>query len=213
VEALERGLVINLSGGYHHAKPDQGEGFCLFSDIALAIDAIRTSAPGREGGRIAYIDLDAHQGNGVCHHFLDDREVFVFDMYNATIYPWFDVRARERIDCDVPLPRGCDGSTYLGKLKERLPAFLDSVTSSRPVLLAVFNAGSDILAGDPLGGLGVSADEILERDRFVIAECGNRQIPVLMLPSGGYTRQSYQVIARTVLSLLPSCESGSGAIR
>jgi histone deacetylase 11 len=200
--ARERGIAFNLSGGYHHAKPDQGEGFCLYSDIALAIHSIRRVPPNNETSRVVYIDLDAHQGNGVCHHFLDDREVFIFDMYNGRAYPWYDLVAKQRIDCDLPLLPGCQGPEYLATLRERLPPFLDSASRSRPIALAIYNAGTDVFVEDELGGLALSADEILERDLFVIRECRSRRIPLLILPSGGYSRKSYQLIARTAATVL-----------
>jgi histone deacetylase 11 len=66
-EALRHGLSINLGGGFHHAKPDRAEGFCLFSDIALIVAHLRADGSIQPKSRIAYVGLDAHQGNGVCH--------------------------------------------------------------------------------------------------------------------------------------------------
>ncbi len=101
--ALETGLAVNLSGGYHHAKPSGGEGFCIFSDIALIVRQLRNERMLGPGDRIVYIDLDAHQGNGVCHEFSADDRVQIFDMYNRDIYPRGDSEARQRIDCNLPL--------------------------------------------------------------------------------------------------------------
>jgi histone deacetylase 11 len=200
--ALEHGWAVNLSGGYHHAKPEGGEGFCLFSDIAILVRQLRAEGLICSPGRIAYVDLDAHQGNGVCHEFMTDREVFLFDMYNGDIYPSGDVKARRRIDCDLPLPHGCRGGEYLRMLRKQLPGFLDSVSRSGGIALGIYNAGTDVFAGDPLGSLSLSAAEILERDLFVMNEFRSRGIPVVMLPSGGYTAESFRLIAATVLELL-----------
>ncbi len=200
--ALECGVAINLSGGYHHAKPNQGEGFCLFSDIAIAVRQLRTEGGLSLGQRIAYIDLDAHQGNGVCHQFREDRDVFIFDMYNEEIYPFYDLEARDRIDCKLPLPTGCRGGEYLKTLKKNLPGFLDSISRAGPVGLGIYNAGTDVVQDDPLGGLSLTPSEVLERDLFTIGEFQKRNIPVVMLPSGGYTRSSYQLIATSVQAIL-----------
>jgi histone deacetylase 11 len=200
--AMQFGAAGNLAGGYHHAKPESGEGFCIYADIALAIDVLRRENLLKEHDRIAYIDLDAHQGNGVCHAFLHDSRVFIFDIYNRGIYPWHDVTARERIDCAVPVAGGCDDAHYLGLLRERLPGFLESVARKGSLALAIFNAGTDPFRGDPLGGLELTAGAIEQRDRFVINCARDRGVPLLMLPSGGYSGLSYRMLADSVEFLL-----------
>ena len=201
-EAIRHGFAVNLGGGYHHAKPNSGEGFCLYNDIAVAIHAMR--AEGRLGTdtRVAYIDLDAHQGNGVCHAFLHDPRVFLFDMYNAQTYPAYDHTARERIDCNVPLRAGCADAEYLGLLEQRLPGFLNSITANERVGLAIYNAGTDVFAGDPLGELSISAEGISRRDEIVVRELRERGIPTAMVLSGGYTLESYRLVADSVVRLL-----------
>jgi len=201
-EAFQSGFVANLGGGFHHARPDAGEGFCVYSDIGIGICQVRREGLLPEDSRIAYIDLDAHQGNGVCHVFRGDRRVFVFDMYNAEIYPFLDHEARERIDCDVRLQSGCTDDDYLGLLERHLPAFLDSISKSQPVGLAIYNAGTDIVSGDPLGQMRVSPDAVVQRDAFVLDALRSRGIPTVMLPSGGYTDQSYRLIADSLIRQL-----------
>lgn len=197
----EGGVVVNLGGGFHHAKPNSGEGFCAFADVGLAIQLLRNAGTLNAQARVAHIDLDAHQGNGVAHVFAQDPSAFLFDMYNAEIYP-FDPQATERIDCPIRLSCGTEDEEYLNLLKDRLPPFLDSIGKSEPVEIAIYNAGTDVFAEDPLGMLGVSAGGILERDLFVVQELQRRSIPVVMLLSGGYTRQSYQLVATTATRLL-----------
>jgi histone deacetylase 11 len=203
-ESLRHGFAVNLGGGFHHAKPDGGEGFCIYSDIALAIHSLRQEGLLAADDRIAYVDLDAHQGNGVCHTFMHDKRVFIFDMYNSMIYPSYDVDARKRIDCDVRLRNKCHDVNYLRELTTRLPGFLDSIAQERRVALAIYNAGTDVFSDDPLGGMRLSADAILRRDLFVVQELRKRGFPTLMLLSGGYTRTSYKLIADSVIRLLES---------
>jgi histone deacetylase 11 len=200
--ALETGLSVNLSGGYHHAKPSSGEGFCVFSDAALIVRQVRAEGLMQKSEKVAYIDLDAHQGNGVCHQFRDDSDVFIFDMYNRDIYPREDFEARHRIDCNVPLSFNSTGSEYLRLLRSRLSPFLDSVSKSGTVKLAIYNAGTDVFSGDKLGGLCLSEEDVLTRDLFVIRELWERRVPTVMLLSGGYSRQSYRLVAMTVLELI-----------
>lgn len=200
--AIEHGLAINLGGGFHHAKPSAGEGFCVYSDIGLVVAAARDESLVGADATIACIDLDAHQGNGVAHVLRDDRRAFLFDIYNCEIYPRYDRAARDRVDCDVPVLSGTADGAYLSTLRRRLPGFLDSIGAGRPLRLAIYNAGTDIVAGDPLGQLGVSADGVLQRDLFVVEELRRRQIPTLMLASGGYTRQSHVLMARSVVELV-----------
>lgn len=201
-EALDTGLAVNLSGGYHHAKPDRGEGFCVFNDIAYLIHALRTDGRLAATDRVAYVDLDAHQGNGVSHHFRTDNRVFMYDAFNPGIYPAYDRTARDRIDCPIPLPFHCTGSEYLRRLTESLPGFLDSIMRTGRVGLAVYNAGTDVFEGDALGGLRLAAADVLARDLFVIGQLRSRAIPVVMLLSGGYSRESYRLVANTAVELL-----------
>lgn len=200
-EAMRCGLAINLSGGYHHAGPDSGEGFCIYNDIALAIAALRQSGDLTPDDRVAYVDCDAHQGNGVCRAFATDRRVFIYDLYNRAIYP-ADPEAKRRIDCDVPISANYVDAQYLGALRSTLPAFLDGVAKAGPVRFAIYNAGTDIYRGDPLGALAVTAAGVLKRDRFVLRQLIDRNIPTVMLPSGGYTRESFQLIADSVADAL-----------
>ncbi|KAH7701129.1 Protein HDA-11, partial [Aphelenchoides avenae] len=82
--ALQHRVAINIGGGFHHASGDRGGGFCVYTDITLALRNLLDS------GRIRsalIVDLDAHQGNGHARDFAGDDRVKIFDMYNAEIYP------------------------------------------------------------------------------------------------------------------------------
>jgi histone deacetylase 11 len=197
-EAMNCGLAINLGGGYHHASAARGEGFSIYNDIALAVLDLRARGLLKPDDKVAYIDLDAHQGNGVCHAFARDRGVFIFDMYNGTIYPVFDVEARRRIDCNLPLRRNTSGAEYLAVLREELPRFLDAINRDGRVKLAVYNAGTDVHEADELGGLALGTDAVLDRDAFVLDQTTSRAISTVVLTSGGYSRVSYALIAQMV---------------
>jgi histone deacetylase 11 len=88
--------------------------------------------------------------------------------------------------------------TYLRAL---MSAFPDAIGTCQPALV-VYNAGTDILAGDPLGDLGVSAEGIIARDRYVIDTCADRTLPLLIVPSGGYTEFSHRLITEMLQHVL-----------
>lgn len=188
--ALQCGLATNLAGGFHHASRTRAEGFCVFADIALAITRLRAQ---RRIDTAIVIDLDAHQGNGVERDFTGDPGVAIFDIYNMNIYPG-DADAKRGIRWNLPIETGTGDAQYLGLLRQALPRALDAF----PADLAIYNAGTDIVRGDPLGLLSVSPDAVLARDQFVLEQLAQRNIPTVMLTSGGYTDQSHSLIARTV---------------
>lgn len=206
-QAVKNGLAINLSGGYHHASPNRGEGFSIYADAGVATACLRNRETISEKARVIHIDTDAHQGNGVCRTFMDDRRAFIFDIFNSHIYP-ADPDARARIDCPVPIDDSTTDAAYMSELQNRLPGFLDSVTKSE-VGIAFYNAGSDVFCGDPLGRLNISAKTILARDLFVVGELRKRGIATVMLLSGGYTKESYRLIADSVSELLKATDEQS----
>lgn len=187
--ALQGSAVFNLGGGYHHAFADHGEGFCIYADVAIALTRARKNGSLKAGDHVLVIDLDAHRGNGTENIFRNDPDVHFFDMYNFQIYPGYSDTEDEYL---IPVPAGSSGAFYLRRLKEELPAFLASVPSPR---LAIYNAGTDILAGDPLGGLNVTEAEVRERDRYVLAQLARSEVPIVMLTSGGYSKRSAGLIA------------------
>ena len=195
---LEGREAINIGGGFHHASRDRAEGFCVYADIPLAILAMRRDERFGDRGRVLYIDLDAHMGNGVARCVRDDRGTFIFDMFNGVIYP-FDPEARSRLDAPHPLPAGTPGPLYLQILRAELPRFLDSLAATDRPTVAIYNAGTDIYAGDALGGLGVGYDDVVARDRIVIELLRERGVPWLMVTSGGYSAESYRMIAETAM--------------
>lgn len=201
-QAMKCGLAVNLSGGYHHAKPNGGEGFCVYNDIAFAVAMLRDEGTLAVDSRVAYIDLDAHLGNGVGHMFMDDSSVFMFDMYNKTIYP-YDPDAEDRVDCKIGAHAGWSSDEYIHTLTDKLPTFLQAIHDGEtPVEFAIYNAGTDVFEGDSLGNLNVTAAHVLERDLFVIEQLLSRNIPTVMLLSGGYSRESHRLVFETVRGLV-----------
>jgi len=194
-EALKNGLTVNMGGGYHHASRERGEGFCFYADINIAIASLRQSGElvaGRD--KILIIDLDAHQGNGHERISMDDPDIYIFDMYNRDIYPQ-DTVARQRIDCDAPLPAGVDDVYYLQQLRRHLPKVLSAASGAK---IAFYVAGTDIYEHDLLGGMCVSSEGIRARDRIVLDMLVASGVPVVMLAGGGYGHESYRHIANSL---------------
>lgn len=188
--AVSGELAFQLAGGYHHAKPLGGEGFCVYNDLSVAL-RWALEAGGVE--RAMVVDLDAHQGNGTSEAFADEPRVAILDCYNRDIFPG-DERARRGLRWDLPLASQTEGPEYLGALMEVLPTALDELC---PQLL-LYNAGTDIVAGDPLGQLAVSPAHVVARDLLVIEQAAERELPLVVIPSGGYTDESHRLIAATL---------------
>jgi len=206
--ALACGVAINLAGGYHHAKPDAGEGFCIYNDIAVAIRDLQARGLIR---RALVVDLDVHQGNGTAVCFAGDDSVFTFSMHEGDIYPV----PKEASDLDVELPAGMGDEAYLALLKRHLPGLFEQ---ARPDLV-VLQAGCDTLAGDPLARLEMTREGVIERDAAVIDECVRRGVPVVMTLGGGYSRGAwstqYASILRTLIrhGVAPLPTAAVGAVK
>ncbi|XP_018331299.1 histone deacetylase 11 [Agrilus planipennis] len=193
--ALERGWAINIGGGFHHCSSKSGGGFCPYADITLLItflfnyysQVVRTAM---------IVDLDAHQGNGYERDFKDNEKVYILDVYNEGIYP-FDKEAKESIRLKVELQHHTKDAEYLREVKRGLRIALSEFQPD----IIVYNAGTDILEGDPLGGLSVSEMGIIQRDTLVFNFARHNKIPIVMLTSGGYQKRTAKIIANSIINL------------
>ena len=173
--ALEHGIAMNLAGGTHHAFPAHGEGFCVFNDVAVAIRALQRD---RRIARALVVDLDVHQGNGTHAVFVGDDSVFTFSMHGDRNYPFRKVPGS--LDIDLHDRMGDD--EYLSLLMSALPTV---VASSRPDLV-VYLAGADPHENDRLGRLSLTFDGLARRDSFVMEQCREVGLPVVVTIAGGY---------------------------
>ncbi len=177
VDALERGLGLNLAGGTHHAFPGRAEGYSLFNDVAVAVHWLRA----KEGfsGRVLVVDLDAHQGNGTAVFFREDPSVFTLSLHGERNYPL----KKERSDLDVGLPDGTGDEAYLWALEEAL----ERAKGFRPHLV-FYNAGVDVLKGDRFGRLALSPEGVRRRDERVFRFVKALGAPLVVVMGGGYNR-------------------------
>lgn len=202
--ALEDRVAFNVGGGFHHAFPDHGEGFCMIHDVAVAIR--RMQKDGRIK-RAMVVDCDVHQGNGTAVIFgnkqqvqrqlpswggpapegpkarvaeADTQDVFTISLHQANNYP----AIKPPSSIDVNLPDHTKDEEYL--------AWLDNALSSglrqfNPDLLC-YVAGADPYKEDQLGGLDLTIDGLKHRDQLVFKVAETRGIPVMVTCAGGYAR-------------------------
>ncbi|KAM4721756.1 histone deacetylase 11 [Rhinophrynus dorsalis] len=192
--AMDRGWAVNVGGGFHHCSSEKGGGFCAYADITLTIKFLFERVEGVS--KVTIIDLDAHQGNGHERDFLDDPKVYIMDVYNRFIYPG-DNLAKRAIKRKIELDWGTEDTEYLKKVETHVKGALNEV---RPDII-VYNAGTDILDGDPLGGLSISPQGIIKRDEIVFSSARRQRIPILMVTSGGYQKRTARIIADSILNL------------
>jgi acetoin utilization deacetylase AcuC-like enzyme len=188
--ALEVGVAVHLGGGFHHAFPDHGEGFCLINDVAIAIRSLLSQ---KVINRTAVIDCDVHHGNGTAAIFADDSAVFTFSMHQERNYPAW----KPPSDLDVGLENGTGDEQYLATLKQHLPAVIDR---HRPELI-LYLAGADPYRHDQLGGLDLTIEGLRERDRLVFDTFWAADVPVAVTLAGGYAlhhRDTVEIHCNTV---------------
>ena len=202
--ALKDGIAISIGGGFHHAFPDHGEGFCMIHDVAVAIRRMQRDHKIRTA---MTVDCDVHQGNGTAAIFAGTRtasgslpstgpsisgqrplmrgthvgDVFTISLHQEHNYPAW----KPPSSIDVDLPDGITDDDYL--------AWLDNALSSglrqfEPDLIC-YIAGADPYREDQLGGLALTMEGLKKRDELVFQVAKTRGIPVMVTYAGGYARR------------------------
>lgn len=177
--ALKLGAAVNLGGGYHHAMPDKGEGFCIIADVPITIRKLQ-----KEGviKRALVIDTDIHQGNGTIVCLQNDPTTYTFSMHEMDIYPW----PKQLGNLDLPVQKGVTDAEFNASLERVLPRVF---AESKPDI--VFHvAGCDSLAGDPLANGRMSAAGIAARDLLVYQYCQRHNVPYVMTLAGVATART-----------------------
>jgi len=181
--ALRTGVGFNVGGGFHHAFPDHGEGFCAINDIAVAIRRVQKDGAIR---RAMVVDCDVHHGNGTAAIFAGDFSVFTLSIHQLNNYP----TEKPPSSLDIHLPDGVGDSEYIHRLENGYHAAL---AMFKPELI-LYVAGADPYYEDQLGGLSLTFDGLKERDRLVLWEALHRRIPVAIVLAGGYARSAEDTI-------------------
>ena len=203
--ALNDGVAISLGGGFHHAFPDHGEGFCMIHDVAIAIRRMQRDGKIRTA---MTVDCDVHQGNGSATIFAGTRkageplpaepdsawnpswmagtgmgssladDVFTISLHQQNNYPEF----KPPSSIDMNLPDGIGDGEYLACLGNALSMGLSKF---KPDLIC-YLAGADPYREDQLGGLSLTIEGLKERDALVFRTAKAGGIPVMVTLAGGY---------------------------
>ena len=204
--ALNDGVAISIGGGFHHAFPDHGEGFCMINDIAVAIRRMQADEKIRTA---MTIDCDVHQGNGTAvifapahvpgnrmparpgfaANFADmartrsaSTDVFTISLHQENNYPAF----KPPSSLDLNLPDGIGDAEYLAVLGNAISLGLDKFP--QPELIC-YVAGADPYRDDQLGGLSLTIEGLKERDALVFRLAKAEGIPVMVTFAGGYAHK------------------------
>ena len=176
--AIEDGFSANIGGGFHHAYPDHGEGFCVIHDVAVAIRKMQADGAIE---RAMVVDTDVHQGNGTAAIFGGDETVFTLSIHQEHNYPY----PKPPSTVDVNLPDGVGDADYLAILEKYLHR---SFNEFSPQLL-FYVAGADPYREDQLGGLALTMDGLTRRDALVLGYAQRNLVPTAVTLAGGYARK------------------------
>ena len=189
--ALRDGFGANLGGGFHHAYPDHGEGFCAIHDVAVAMRRLQADGAIRNA---MVVDTDVHHGNGTAAIFRNDPSVFTISIHQENNYP----ALKPPSNVDLNMADRVDDDEYLDAL---VPAVQKALDDFRPELL-FYVGGADPFCEDQLGGLSLTKNGLKERDRRVFEEARRRGIPVATALAGGYARRVEDTVRIHVNTIL-----------
>lgn len=181
--AFSGSLGIHVGGGFHHAFPDHGEGFCVLNDIAVAV---RRALKANQARRALIVDCDLHQGNGTAAIFSGDASVFTFSIHQENNYPFF----KPKSSLDIGLRDRAGDKEYLGALSDHMPKI---ISDFKPELI-MYVAGADPYKDDQIGGLSLTKAGLRRRDEFVFNQALNYGIPVAVVLAGGYARNGSDTV-------------------
>jgi acetoin utilization deacetylase AcuC-like enzyme len=190
--ALRDGFGCNLSGGFHHAYPGHGEGFCAIHDVAVAIRRMQADGAIRKA---IVVDADVHHGNGTAAIFRGDPSVFTLSIHQENNYP----ALKPPSTLDLHLADRVADEEYL---EELLPAVEKALAEFAPQML-FYVGGADPYCEDQLGGLLLTKGGLQQRDREVFRLARMNGIPVVTTLAGGYARRvedTVQIHCNTIIA-------------
>jgi acetoin utilization deacetylase AcuC-like enzyme len=199
--ALRDRIAYNIGGGFHHAYPGHGEGFCAINDVAVAIRRLQADGFIRKG---MVVDCDVHHGNGTAAIFETDPSVFTFSIHQFENYP----EDKPPSTLDVNLEDDVDDEEYLKLLRENL---VPAVMKFQPDLM-FYIAGADPHWKDQLGGLRLTMEGLERRDRLVLGTAVSAGVPVAVALAGGYSvdvRDTVAIHCNTARAALDALQNGA----
>ena len=180
--AINFGIACNTAGGSHHANFDEGAGYCVFNDVAVAAQYLLDRGL---AGKILIIDLDVHQGNGNADIFKENRNVFTFSMHSKSNYP----AKKSLSDLDVELDDNLEDMQYIKILK-----FYLNQLNQESFDYVFYIAGVDIHFNDRLGKLKISDEGIKKRDEIVTENFFSKGILLCGVLGGGYNKDFEKLV-------------------
>lgn len=201
--ALRDGFGCNIGGGFHHAYPGHGEGFCAIHDVAVAIRRMQADGPVQ---KVMVVDTDVHHGNGTAAIFAEDSSVFTLSIHQLNNYPAY----KPASSLDLNMDDGTPDDVYLDAL---LPAVSHSLDHFKADML-FYVGGADPYCEDKLGGLGLTMKGLEARDQGVFEIARRRGIPVVTTLAGGYAQRvedTVDIHVNTIRAALRVSEQGTGS--
>ena len=180
--AINYGIACNTAGGSHHANYNEGAGYCVFNDVAVAAHYLINRGL---ANKILIVDLDVHQGNGNSDIFKENRNVFTFSMHSKSNYP----AKKSKSDIDVELEDNLEDQTYIKKLKYYLGDL-----NKENFDFVFYIAGVDVHFNDRLGKLKISDEGIRLRDEIVVENFFSKKIPLCGVLGGGYNKDFNKLV-------------------
>ncbi len=184
-QALEHGLACHLAGGTHHAHYDYPAGFCIFNDLAVISHYLLES--GRVN-RVLIFDCDVHQGDGTARILHNTPEAITVSLHCEKNFP----ARKAESDWDIPLPNGMGDADYLKVVDDALNYLLPLYQPD----LVLYDAGVDVHKDDALGYLKLTDEGVAARDESVMRHCLGRDIPVVGVIGGGYSKDRHALARR-----------------
>ena len=197
--SLRDGFGCNLGGGFHHAYPGHGEGFCASHDVAVAIRRLQHD---KTIEKAMVVDTDVHHGNGTAAIFANDPSVFTLSIHQVNNYP----AHKPASTIDLDMDDGVGDREYLDAL---LPAVRRGLEKFRPDML-FYVGGADPYREDQLGGLALTMAGLKTRDLVVFQEARKRSIPIVTTLAGGYARRIEDTVQIHINTVLAARETASG---
>ncbi|MDC1166935.1 histone deacetylase [Candidatus Pelagibacter sp.] len=174
--ALDYRIACNTAGGSHHANFDEGAGYCVFNDVAVAANYLLNKGLVK---KILIVDLDVHQGNGNSDIFENNKNVFTFSMHSKSNYP----AKKSKSDLDIELEDNTEDQKYIETLKDSI-----QLLNKQKFDFVFYIAGVDVHFNDRLGKLKLSDDGIKKREEIVIGNFFSKKIPICGVLGGGYNK-------------------------
>jgi acetoin utilization protein AcuC len=177
--------------GLHHAARAGAAGFCVFSDCGVAVETLRSRYSMR---RIAYVDIDAHHGDGMFYAFEDDADLIIADIHEdgRHLYPGTGARAETGrgpavgTKLNLPLEPGSGDDAFMAAWQE-----VEDMLERYPSEFILFQCGADSLAGDPITHLQFTAAAHAHAARRLCAIADAQgHGRVLGMGGGGYNRRN-----------------------